>query len=95
MKRGKVLIVDDSQINITLLKGNLKKMGLQSIPATDGKSALKLARSEKPDIILLDVMMPDMNGFEVCQKLKSDHRTNSIPVIFISAKDQSMIKSRD
>lgn len=92
MKKGKVLIVDDSQTNITLLKGNLKKMGLQSIPATDGNTAIELARSEKPDIILLDVMMPDMDGFEVCRKLKSDHRTASIPVIFISAKDQSIDK---
>jgi diguanylate cyclase (GGDEF)-like protein len=92
MKQSKVLIVDDCQTNIALLKGNLKRMGLKSIPATNGEDAIALARTEKPDLILLDVMMPDMNGFEVCKALKSDHHTDSIPVIFISAKDQPVDK---
>ncbi|EIC23572.1 HD-GYP domain-containing protein [Thiorhodovibrio frisius] len=80
-----ILIVDDNQENIDVLKGMLSgHYGIRV--ATSGRLALKIARSGKPpDLILLDVMMPEMDGYEVCQQLKADERTQSIPVIFVTA----------
>lgn len=85
-KKPIVLIVDDMPENIDILRGILKEDYKLKI-ATNGINALKIASGEqKPDIILLDVMMPEMDGYEVCQKLKQDPTTQSIPVIFITAK---------
>jgi len=81
-----VLIVDDMPENIDVLRGILKQSYKLKI-ATDGENALKIAKGQqKPDIILLDIMMPGMDGYEVCQKLKQNPATQTIPVIFITAK---------
>lgn len=81
----RILIVDDETSNIQLMRQILKDKYSLSI-ATDGEKALQLSHSVKPDLILLDVMMPNMDGYEVCKRLKSDKRTANIPVIFVTAK---------
>ncbi len=82
-----VLVVDDTVENIDVLTGVLKdEYNVKA--ATNGQSALKIAEKTLPDIILLDVMMPEMNGYEVCTKLKENPITKKIPVIFVTAKDQ-------
>ena len=81
-----VLIVDDMPENIDILRGILKQNYKLKI-ATSGENALKIAKGQlKPDIILLDIMMPGMDGYEVCEKLKQDPATQTIPVIFITAR---------
>jgi len=80
----KILVVDDSPRNIDLVIGALNPH-YQIAVATNGQDALFLAREEQPDLILLDVMMPVMNGYEVCRKLKQSPRTKEIPVIFLTA----------
>ena len=80
-----ILVVDDQPINIRLLASILEKQGYNVKKATSGKLALNVAQTEPPQIILLDVMMPEMDGYEVCQRLKSDPQTAEIPVIFVSA----------
>jgi len=91
-KSRKILVVDDSKTNLILLKTYLDHMGLTVLLCEDGKTAIKTAVSQLPDAILLDVMMPDIDGYEVCKKLKGDSRTSSIPIIFISAKSQTSDK---
>jgi len=80
-----VLIVDDDVINIKLI-GNAFRQSCKTLFATNGSDALKMAKVNKPTVILLDVVMPGMNGFEVCEKLKSDPLTEQIPVFFVSAE---------
>ncbi len=82
---AKILVVDDTQVNRVVLNRSLAKAGYQVIEADNGYTAVTLARSEQPDLILLDVMMPDRDGFEACQDLKSDPVTAQIPVIFVTA----------
>ena len=83
--KPRVLIVDDERSNINIL-GNLLEAECEVVVATDGASALRRASAaDKPDLILLDVMMPDMDGYEVCKRLKDDATTRDIPVIFITA----------
>lgn len=91
--RQKILIVDDQSENIRIL---LDALGdeLQIIVAKNGQTALKKAGTYLPDLILLDIMMPGMDGFEVCTALKQDHRTKSIPVIFITATDDYQNEER-
>ena len=81
-----LLIVDDMPENIDILDGILNKL-YKIKAAPNGKIALKVALSQKPDLILLDMMMPDMNGLQVLQKLKESDKTSSIPVIFVTAND--------
>ena len=83
----KVLIVDDSPDTIVIAEARLRKDGLEVVSAPDGGTALLLAGTEKPDLILLDVDMPDMTGFEVCRFLKADPKLSHIPVIFLTAMD--------
>lgn len=82
----KILIVDDTPQNIDVLGEILKEY--KKFVALNGEKALKIAEAKLPDIILLDIMMPGMDGFEVCERLKSDPKTKDIPVIFITAKNQ-------
>jgi CheY-like chemotaxis protein len=81
-----VLIVDDQAINIQLLKKGLERSGIQTATARSGMECLQSVKRQKPDLILLDLMMPEMDGIEVCQHLQADEETRSIPVIFITAK---------
>lgn len=87
--KGSILIVDDRPENLRLLNSMLGKKGYKTRPATSGKIAIQSALLKKPDLILLDVIMPEMDGFEVCRILKKNQETASIPVIFISALDDS------
>ena len=84
-----ILVVDDTPDNIEVLRWVLQS-NYQVMAATHGKKALKIAQtSPKPDLILLDVMMPDMDGHEVCRQLKSDPRTSMLPVIFLTTEDDT------
>ena len=87
-KQQKILVVDDEPINIDVL-GGLLKQDYRLIVAKNGERALKAALSGNPDLILLDIMMPDMDGYEVCRRLKADESTRDIPVIFITAMNQT------
>lgn len=86
---GYILIVDDQPVNLNLLSGMLKKEGYNVRKVTDGQSALNLAKTELPEMILLDILMPEMDGYEVCKKLKSNEQTATIPVIFLSALSET------
>ncbi len=81
-----ILVVDDQPINVQLLKRKLEREGIQVTAAYNGMEALRSVEEDKPDLILLDVMMPDMDGIEVCQRLQANEDTRSIPVIFITAR---------
>ncbi|MEI6557954.1 MAG: diguanylate cyclase [Rhodospirillaceae bacterium] len=86
-RRQRILMVDDIAANIKILSAILKHEH-DILVATNGADALETALVEQPDVILLDVMMPDMDGYEVCTRLKADPRTREIPVIFISAMNE-------
>ena len=85
---GNILIVDDTPENLRLLSTMLTHRGYAPRCVINGQMALRACNSNPPDLILLDIMMPEMNGYEVCQHLKSEPKTREIPVIFISAKDE-------
>ena len=88
--RKLVLIVDDTPTNVSVVSGVLKD-NFRTKVATNGEKALAIATGpEKPDLILLDVMMPGMDGYEVCRRLKADPKTSDIPVIFLTAKTDSI-----
>ena len=88
-KCHKVLIIDDNPMNTEILKETLEQIGQTSVVTHSGKQALDLVEQEKFDLILLDVMMPKMSGFDVIKQLKSKTSTKDIPVIFVSALDQT------
>ncbi len=90
--KGNILVVDDTPANLHLLIDILSKQGYEVRPAPNGKFALSAAKGMPPDLILLDIMMPGMNGYEVCQQLKADERTKDIPVIFVSAINEVLDK---
>ena len=83
--RGDILIVDDQPNNLKILASILEQHGYKARPALSGELALMAVRESLPDIILLDILMPDMDGFEVCKQLKADEKTRHIPIIFVSA----------
>lgn len=89
-----VLVVDDVPANLQLLGGMLRERGYKVRPVADGQLALQAARREPPDIILLDINMPGMDGFEVCGEFKADPRLAEIPVIFVSANTEMTDKVR-
>ena len=89
---GNILVVDDVPANLTLLAGMLKEKGHRVRPVPSGKLALKAVEHEPPDLILLDITMPEMDGFEVCRRLKQDTRFQEIPIIFISALTETLDK---
>ena len=86
MSSARILVVDDQPINVQLLKRKLERGGMEVMTATNGLEALEQVRTLKPDLIMLDLMMPDMDGLEVCQRLQSSSETRSIPVIFVTAR---------
>ena len=86
----KILIVDDERSIVDILKYNLEKDGTRCICAYDGLDGLSLARSEDPDVILLDVMLPGMDGFEVCRTLRAEG--NNVPIIMITAREEETDK---
>ena len=87
-----VLVVDDNPNNLQALAALLKDRGYKARPVPSGDLALKAAKSQPPDLILLDINMPEMDGFAVCERLKADHALKDIPVIFLSARSETLDK---
>ncbi|MFC1714050.1 PP2C family protein-serine/threonine phosphatase [Candidatus Poribacteria bacterium] len=91
-QKPKILIVDDIPQNIRLLEMNLKPEGYNIIAAYSGQEALEKVAVEKPDLILLDIMMPGMDGYEVCKRLRQNRETRALPVVMITASEKDMDK---
>ncbi|HOK40390.1 MAG TPA: hybrid sensor histidine kinase/response regulator [bacterium] len=92
-KKFKILVIDDNEDNIFTIKTVLKRENYDVISATRGLAGIELAKKEMPDVIILDIMMPEIDGFEICKMLKADEKTKKIPVMFLSSKFQD-IKSK-
>lgn len=88
MINKKVLIVDDSSTDLQHLKGILHSGGYRVITAISGKEAISKAAKELPDLILLDIIMDDIDGYRACREIKRDERTGHIPIVFVSSKSQ-------
>ena len=84
----KVLVVDDSPTDLVKLKSIVSDTGCTVLTAANGREAIELAHAENPDVIFLDIIMPDMDGYEACRKLTKDASTKHIPVVFVTSKDQ-------
>ncbi|MCB0032992.1 MAG: response regulator [Anaerolineales bacterium] len=91
-KKGNILIVDDTAANLKVLSTLLNSNGYHVRPAINGHIAIKAALAVVPDLILLDVMMPEMDGYEVCERLKREEKTRDVPIIFVSALDEVLDK---
>jgi len=88
---SKILIADDNLQNLELLEAYMADLpGVETLRATDGEQALEVIRQEHPDLVLLDVMMPKLSGFEVCEKMKADAATKDIPVVMVTALGEPM-----
>lgn len=87
-----VLIVDDSPTEVHVLKTHLEKHGIDVLEAYSGEEGLEIAKQHKPDVILMDVVMPGVNGFQATRKLSKDPDTAEIPVIIVTTKDQETDK---
>jgi CheY-like chemotaxis protein len=83
-----ILVVDDNRENLELLEAYLEDLDCRTIPAYDGPEALEIVKKDNPDLILLDIMMPKMSGFEVCRRIKNDPATNHIPIIMVTALNE-------
>ncbi len=90
--QANILIVDDTPDNLELLTGMLKQKGYRVRPAPSGRLALQAAHSDPPDLVLLDISMPEMDGYQVCEQMKADETLREIPVIFISALTEPLDK---
>lgn len=91
---ARILVVDDVDVNVKLLEAKLASEYFNVLAANDGESALRIAQEERPDLILLDVMMPRMDGFEVCRRLKAESRTADIPVVMVTALTETADRVR-
>ena len=89
MPTANILLIDDNKLNARMIDLILKNDNFSVMSTTSGQEGLKLAESKKPDLILLDIMMPVMDGFEVCRRLKASEGTRDIPVIFLTSKSDS------
>ncbi|MGH7740747.1 MAG: response regulator [Candidatus Eiseniibacteriota bacterium] len=90
MAKGKILVVDDEIYIVHILDFSLGMEGYEVLTALDGEQAVDKARSEHPDLIVLDIMMPKLDGYETCKILKAGEDTKSIPVILLSAKGRNV-----
>ena len=90
MAKGKILVVDDEIYIVHILDFSLGMEGYEVLTALDGEQALDKARVEKPDLIVLDIMMTKLDGYETCKRLKADEATKQIPVILLSAKGRNV-----
>jgi len=90
----KILVVDDKPEVVQLVKATLEGEDYQVIDASDGREALEKIGKEKPDLVLLDVIMPKMDGFEVLTKVKNDPQTKDIPIIMLTARGQKLDKDK-
>jgi diguanylate cyclase (GGDEF)-like protein len=87
-----ILVADDEPINRSLIQRRLEREGYRVFTAENGRVAVEVARETLPDLIILDVMMPEMDGLEACRLIKEDERTHDLPVIFLSARDETEMK---
>ncbi len=94
MFQGKVLVVDDEVYILHILDFSLGAEGFDVITAADGEQALARARSERPDLIVMDIMMPRLDGYETCRRLKSDPVTKEIPILLLSARGREEDRKR-
>jgi two-component system, OmpR family, alkaline phosphatase synthesis response regulator PhoP len=94
MAKTKVLVVDDEAPIRLLCRVNLEAEKMEVLEAADGESGLETARAEKPDVILLDVMMPGMDGWEVAERLLEDGETSEIPLVFLTARAELRDRAR-
>lgn len=92
MAINKVLVVDDSPTELTNIKSIVANTGCIVLTAANGAEALEVARREKPDVIFMDIIMPDMDGYEATRRLSNDNETRNIPIIFVSSKNQKADK---
>jgi two-component system alkaline phosphatase synthesis response regulator PhoP len=90
MSKGKILVVDDEIYIVHILDFSLGMEGYEVVTALDGEQALEKVVTEKPDLIVLDIMMPKLDGYEVCKAIKADPATKTIPVILLSAKGRNV-----
>ena len=90
--QGEIMVIEDNASDLKLMTDILKRAGYKVRPASDGELALRSVQAKQPDLILLDVNLPDINGVEVCRRLKADPGTRDIPIIFISAMDETDLK---
>ena len=90
MAKGKILVVDDEIYIVHILDFSLGMEGYEVVTALDGEEALRKVQECKPDLIVLDIMMPKMDGYETCRNLKSEEATKHIPVILLSAKGRNV-----
>jgi len=91
--KPRILVVDDEPEAVELVEFNLKQAGYAVTTAADGAEALKKARSQTPDLIVLDVMLPEMDGFEICKTLRLDAATAKVPIIMLTAKAAEIDRS--
>ena len=91
---GRVLVVDDEPDVLLLCRLNLQQRGHELLEASNGPTALELARERQPEVIVLDLMLPGMNGYEVLENLKQDERTSDIPVLVLTAKSLRVDRER-
>lgn len=92
MEQSKILVVDDSPTIVEVIKTMLEGAGYEIITAADGLEALNIARKEKPDLIVLDIMLPKMQGYQVCRLLKFDENYQNIPILMLTAKTEESAK---
>jgi two-component system alkaline phosphatase synthesis response regulator PhoP len=90
MSKGKILVVDDEIYIVHILDFSLGMEGYEVVTALDGEQALERVASEKPDLIVLDIMMPKLDGYEVCRAVKANPATKNVPVILLSAKGRNV-----
>jgi len=90
MKKGRILVVDDEVYIVHILDFSLGMEGYEVVTALNGEEALAKAAEHKPDLVVLDIMMPRMDGYETCRRLKGDEATRHIPVILLSAKGRNV-----
>src|SRR5436190_13556248 len=88
----KILVVDDEAVLVETIAYNLEQAGYQVITASDGTSALQAAHRETPDLIILDVMLPEMDGLEVCRQLRRESNTSTTPIMMLTARGEEIDK---
>lgn len=88
MNMHKIMIVDDSAVDLQHLKDIVTKAGYLAITATNGKEAYERAKSDRPDVILMDVVMDGVDGFEACRTINQDQDLHAIPIVFVTSKNQ-------
>lgn len=93
MKKSRILVVEDAGFMLKALKMQLEASGYEVIPAADGEEGLRKAREEHPDLIVLDLMLPKIDGYKVCRLIKFDEQYEHIPIIMVTAKNEAQSKN--